>query len=338
MAELPSIQYSEEWEDTQRARFDQILGRDVSNLLREASTEFNFLELKNKLETVREHVQTLAENYDYWAQLADQRRNILNQSLDDMITQFNAMDAFDPKTNNAWDLRNSLIADFNTRYNSFYDSVINPLNAYLGKKAFAEEIAGKFGQEAAKELKEIRRVKKEIEKVQVDVKEAAEVSGDVASSAHSGSFAEQAREHKDASLRWLKGLAIVAVVGLVVAVTVIYDIIRELRDDRYVANAEAYIFKLALLAFVYFGMRFFIKNYSAHQHLYVVNKHRANALKSMEAFRTSAVEDRAKDEILLAAVGAAYAQQETGFITTKEGAGSDDGDILEVIRSAIRNK
>jgi hypothetical protein len=48
--------------------------------------------------------------------------------------------------------------------------------------------------------------------------------------------------------------------------------------------------------------------------------------------------ESSKDSILLAAVAAAFAQQETGFITTKEGAGSDDGDIMNIVQGALKNK
>jgi hypothetical protein len=329
-------EYANEWEETQKNRFDTLLNYDLRVLLRESSTEFNFLEIKPRVLAVVEQVRTLSEHFEFWAELSDQKRVVVNSALDDMITHFSKMADFDPKQNNAWDQRSSLIVDFTNRYNAFYEGLTSPLDAFLGRAAYSEEIAGKFGQEAKKELAEIRRVKKEIEKVEVDVKEAASVAGNVASTAHSAAFSEQAIEHKNTASRWLKALLVASLVVTGLAVTVLYDIVNELRDSTYQAGAEAYIFKVALLALLYFGMRFLIKNYSAHEHLYITNIHRANVLKSMEAFRDSAIEDGAKDSILLAAVGSAYSLQETGFITTKEGAGSDDGDILNIVNTALK--
>jgi hypothetical protein len=335
MAKMPEPRYSEEWEVTQKARFDAILGRDLAKLLRESSQEFNFLEIKAKVEFVINQVDIISKNFDFWQQLSDSRQNALNSSLDDIKTAFGEMETFDPKQNNAWELRNSTVQSFSNRYNAFYDSVVSPLGSFLGKKAYSEELAGKFGQQAEQELAEIRRVKKEIEKVQVDVKEAAEIAGDIASSAHSAAFSEDAVKHATSADKWLKAVIIFGIVAMLLAITVLYDIFKELINDDYKSGGESYVIKIAILAFIYIGVRFTIKNFSAHQHLNIVNKHRANVLSSMEAFRTSAIDEPTKDAILLAGVGAAYSQQESGFITTKEGAGSDDGDVMSIVKSVV---
>jgi hypothetical protein len=327
--------YSKEWEDTQKTRFDRILKRDTSQLLRESSEEFNFLEIKTQVLYVIEQVKILSQNYEFWSQLSENKRVQLNTSLEDIVTIFDSLESFDPKQNGAWDLRNSLIIDFKNRYNAFYINVIEALSAYLGKRAYSEELSSKFGQEAEKELDEIRRVRKDIEKVQLDLKNAATVAGSGASSAHGKAFFDESVTHLKMADNWLKAVIASSALVLLLSLTVVYDIVKELGNDKFGANAEAYIFKLALLAFLYVILRFVTKNYSIHRHLNVINKHRANVLNSMEAFRTSAIGESPKDTILLSAVGAAYALQETGYITTKEGAGSDDGDILDVVKSAV---
>jgi hypothetical protein len=328
MAKMPEPRYSDDWEDTQKNRFDQILERDLSKLLRKSSTEFNFLELKVNVETIIEKVRLISKNFDFWQELSDNARIEVNNSFEDIIKAFDEMETFDPKQNNAWELRNNTVESFKTRYNNFYNSVVRSLGAFLGERAYSEKIAGKFGQEAQKELAEIRRIKN-------DVKEAAEIAGDVASSAHSKSFSDVAIEHAKSAKNWLCAVGTFGTIALLVAITILYDIFKELVDPRYKSGGESYIIKVAILAFLYIGIRFTIKNYSAHQHLNIVNRHRANVLASMEAFRTSAIDEATKDAILLAGVGAAYAQQETGFITTKEGAGSDDGDVMSIVKSVV---
>lgn len=336
MPTLPESKYSKQWEPTQTRRFDLILGTDPSTLLRESSTEFNFLEVKDKLTNIRDQVSTIAQTYDFWAELPDSKRNNLNSSLDDMITQFGSMQQFDPKQNNPWEIKNNIVENFNNRYNSFYEFVVVPLNGYLGRKAYSRELSSRLGQEAKKELEEIRRIKREIENVQVDVKDAAAVAGDIASAAHSASFGVQAGEHKGAAKQWLWGVFAVMTATLLITLTVVVDIIHELSDKNFAMSVEASLIKIAIIAFLYIVIRFNVKNYSAHQHLYIINKQRANVLQSMEAFRSSATSDSTKDAVLLAAIGSAFTQQETGFITTKEGAGSDDSDIMKVVETALK--
>jgi len=294
--------------------------------------------LKEKINYAVGTVKDLASNYDYWRTLSDSKRQSVLNALDDVINQFVEMETFDPKSANPWDQINNTVTNFNHRYNGFYEIVASPLQAFLGNKAYSKELSGQFGKQAKAGLAEIRRVKAEIEKVQQDVNQAAEAAGEIASVAYTASFASQADEHKISASSWLKGLIAGSILGLFLALTIIVELVRSIRDDGFSPGTESYVFKLSILAFIYLGLRFIIKNYSAHQHLYIVNKQRANTLATMEAFRTSALSDNAKDEILLAAVGAAYSQQQSGFITTKEGAGSDDSDILEVVRSAVRSR
>lgn len=335
MTPLPD-KYSKEWEQTQIQRFDLILDRDLSSLLRETSTEFNFLEIKEQLVNVRDQVFTIVQDYTFWIELPENKRRNLNASLDDMNVVFVSMEMFDPKQNSAWELRNHIIQDFNNRYNSFYDQVVVPLNVYLGRKAYSKELTSKFGQEAKKELGEIRRVKKEIESLQTEVGRAAAIAGDVASAAHAISFGEQAIEHKRFAKLWLWAVIIAMAVSLGISTLVVIDIVNELTDTKTNFDVRSGTIKLTILAFFYLIIRFTTKNYYAHRHQYIINKQRANALQSVEAFRSSAVGDGTKDTVLLAAVGAAYSHQETGYISTKEGAGSDDSNLIRVIESTIK--
>lgn len=338
MPKAHKVDYADQWEVSAVERFDKVIQVDLNPLLRTNSPEFTFAPLKDKVNFVISTVIDLATNYDYWQFLSDSRRQAVLNTLDDMIVQFEEMRNFDPKVSNPWERVQNTIANFNNRYNGFYDTLASPLQGFLGKKAFSQELAGEYGKQAKEGLTEIRRIKSEIEKVQQTVNQAAEAAGDIASTAYTASFAEQATEHRQAAKKWLVALIVGSVLGALLGITVIIELVHSLNDDHYNPGTEAYIFKLSIIALIYFGLRFLIRNYSAHQHLYVINKQRANALATMEAFRTSAISENAKDEILLAAVAAAYSQQESGFITTREGAGSDDGDILEVIRSAARNK
>jgi hypothetical protein len=332
------VTYADQWEVSAVERFDKIIQVDLNILLRVNSPEFSFSTLKDKVEYVISTVMELASNYDYWQYLSDNKRQSVLTVLDDIIIQFNEMKGFDPKSPNPWELVQQTILNFNNRYNGFYDILAIPLQGYLGKKAYTRELAGEYGRQAKEGLAEIRRIKTEIEQAQQSVNQAAEAAGNVASTAYTTSFAEQAYEHKRSAKNWFIALIMGSIIGVLLALTIIYELVRNLEDESYTTESEAYILKLSILAFLYFGLRFLIRNYSANQHLYVINKQRANSLATMEAFRTSAINESAKDEILLAAVSTAYSHQESGFITTREGAGSDDGDILEVVRSAIRNK
>ncbi len=323
-----------DWEQPQLDRFNRVTERDIPILLRASSTEYNFSEIKDKAVKVIESVGLLKENFEFWAQLPQQNRDEINTKIDQISTIFDQMQGFDPKTDNAWGQRNDLVQQFEGQYREIYSYLIERINSYLGQKAYSQELSSKFGKEAKTELAEIRKVRREIEKSYKEVQEAATIAGDVASTATAKSFDDQAAEHKEDAKKWFKGIIGFAFISIIIALTVTYQVIREILSKKTIVdNAEASLFKLAIIAFLYLGFRFLFKNYSAHKHLYTTNKHRANVLKAMEAFRTSATDDPTKNSVLLAAVGAAFSFGETGFITTKEGAG-DDGDIMDIVKLA----
>jgi hypothetical protein len=324
------------WEQNQLDRYDRIIERDLGKLLREGSTEFNFLEIRRKVELTQQAVAQLKENYDFWEQLPEVSRNEINSKIDQIAEVFDRMESFDPKQNNAWSERNGVISVFESQYRELYSFLVEKVNAYLGQKAYAKELSSKFGKEAKTELAEIRKYKREIEKIKADVQQAETIAGDVASTAIARNFDKQAEEHQTTARNWMKATigsgAIVGIITLVFSLNIVlnWENLNQLLDNTAVLTVKLVIVGIALIA-----LRFCIKNYSANRHLYVINKHRANVLKAMEAFRTSAIEDAAKDAVLLSAVGAAFGQMETGFITTKEGAGPHNDEIAPELISAI---
>lgn len=324
------------WEKSQIDRFNRITGRNLSNMLRESSTEFNFLETKPKVKQAIEAVELLNDNYDFWEHLPEHNRTDINNKLDQVADVFDQMERFDPKQNNAWTERNGLIARFEAQYRELYAYLIEKMNSYLGAKAYSKELSSKFGQEAKIELAEIRKYKKEIEKIKSDVQNAQTIAGDVASTATAISFDTQADEHNEASKNWMHAVigsgSIVGAIALIFSLNIVFEweSLNNLLDNGAVLTIKLVILGIALIA-----LRFSIKNYSANKHLYVINKHRANVLKGMEAFRTSAVSDETKDAVLLSAVGSAFGHVESGFITTKEGAGSTSDELSPELLAAI---
>ncbi len=338
MSEQINSKYAPEWEDTYIRIFNAILSRDIPVLLRESSPEFNFLEIKDKIIAITGQVKTISQVYDFWLQLPQRKREELTSTLNDMVKQFDIMEQFDPKQGDAWNSRNQIIQNFISRYNDFYNQITTPFDGYLGRKAYSKELTSEFGKQAKQELDEIKRVKKEIENTQKIVNEAASIASNTASAAYSVSFGSQAAYHKKIASNWLIATIFIMVIAMVITIVVVLDIIQQIGDINASSNPEASILKAVVLTFLYLGIRFTSKNYSAHQHQYIINIQRSNVLQSMDAFRSNASDEPTKDAVLLAAVGAAYSQQETGFITTKEGAGADSNNIMDVINGLLKKK
>jgi hypothetical protein len=314
------------WDQAQLDKLNNIKDCNIGSLLREGS-EFNFLDIKEKVQFTISVIERLLDNYEFWQQLPEVDKVDINNKVDQIIQVFEKMSGFDSKRDNAWSERAGIISSFESQYKQFYSYLVEKLNSFLGQKAYSQELSSKFGEEAKIDLAEIRKYKKEIEKIKIDVQNAQTISGDIASTVTANFFDSQAEIYKELAKRWL--IAVICSGVVVFIISVIFSLSATVKInnlDAILNNSATLAVHIIILSITLISLKFSIKNYSANQHLYVVNKHRANVLKSMEAFRTSAASDESKDTVLISAVNAAFGHIETGLISTKEGAGSSGGD------------
>ena len=73
--------------------------------------------------------------------------------------------------------------------------------------------------------------------------------------------------------------------------------------------------RAVLISFTFYILHQCSKNYHAHQHLFVVNKHRQNALGTFEAFIDAAQDSSVKDAVLLQATKAIFEPTISGYIS-----------------------
>ena len=91
--------------------------------------------------------------------------------------------------------------------------------------------------------------------------------------------------------------------------------------------AKVILFSLLLSALVWAG-----RVYRSHQHNFVVNQHRQNALASFETFAEAAKDDQTKSAVLLQATNCIFAPQTSGYAdSSAEATGSPQ--VMEIIRN-----
>ena len=94
------------------------------------------------------------------------------------------------------------------------------------------------------------------------------------------------------------------------------------------------LIRLLILSLLYFGMVWSSKNYLAHRHNVVVNKHRANALKTFQSFVEGAEGDsQTKNAVLIQATTAVFSPQKSGFLR-KESDTQAPNRIIEILQNA----
>lgn len=335
MASKSEVGVDKRWEANYQEWFSRLTEINVDSLLRADAPEYNFNEISPQVTSVISSLKELSYNYDFWSILPEKHRNDITQKITQILSIFDEIKSFNPQQDNAWSQRTGLVQRFNNEYRELYDNLIDKLHAYLGNKAYSKELDTDFGRQAKKELDQIRSIKTEIDEVHQSVKDAASIASDTASTATSQFFDVEAKSHDSAARKWFWGvaasIAVVGVISLIFSLSLLKDITNEVQE----INSTYLTIKIVILGISLLVLRFTTRNYNANMHLAVVNKHRSNVLKSIEAHRTTAVENATKDAVLSAGVATAFSQSETGYISTKEGAGSDTSDPAGYLRDII---
>lgn len=136
----------------------------------------------------------------------------------------------------------------------------------------------------------------------------------------------QGYEYKARRWLWITGLAAILAVAYSLAVVLwVHQIGQNDSSSQIYAKLVTKI--LAVFPAIYL-VRIFQRNYNAFMHLATINRHKAQALKTLKAYLSDpAITPEARVEILKEANHYVFDTGETGFITTKEGAGSSGPEL-----------
>lgn len=146
-------------------------------------------------------------------------------------------------------------------------------------------------------------------------------------------FRAMARLHRAGAAKWLRcsaAIAAIVVIFLLVLAAVNWPIEHTPRTGFDIAR----FFTVRALCAVagYYLLNLAVRNYRAHQHNEVINRHREKALQTFENFYKGSKDDRVKDAVLLQASTAVFSAHSTGFL------GGDEvvtqGAIIDAIKLA----
>lgn len=161
-------------------------------------------------------------------------------------------------------------------------------------------------------------------------------SGATALVAYSVTFAASADKHNANAIK-MQWCYVISVFALLVMVALVfflnlsdYDFFKAhiASDIQYNLSLAVFGLKAVLIFFFFQIVQFFRKNYNAEKHLEEVYRHRSDVLQSLHAVYNTIDDKVEKDKLLSAAALFAYERGETGYITTKEGAGSGETEGL----------
>jgi uncharacterized membrane protein len=220
----------------------------------------------------------------------------------------------------------------------YYDYFADIIAKYISWKIYKESNLKILGEKVSLLSSQIKTSQSNLD----DLSRLAQLtSGATALAAYSKTFSKSADRHRGLSDN-LKIWYIISIICLLFVVGFVFFLnlsdysffkTHLAEDARYNFFLMVLILKIILVFFFFQIIQFFRKNYNAEKHLEEVYRHRSDVLQSLHAVYNSIDDKSEKDKLLSAAALFAYERGETGYITTKEGAGSND--ITESLLSKI---
>ena len=261
--------------------------------------------------------------------------NAFNRQLDQAVSIFNQIKTFNPATGNPVNQRNTLLNQLENQFDSYHSAALPILIAGLLNTNDLSIERTKLN-EGLKELeKEKEKVKIESEKYLNEIKDvlskARQAAVEVGVAQHNMIFKEEADEHKKLSENWLKRTVVVLIAITLLGIGLLFI---KPSDEGTHFLIHFTVTKIVILTVMFYALAICTRNYKAHKHNSILNKHRQNALNTFETFSKAAGTDlQTKNAVLLEATHTIFSNQQTGYINT-DGESDSPNKIIEIIKSS----
>lgn len=322
------------------AALKALVNINPKDLTREAElgTKLSFTEALPSIERIiglYKRIETISFDTVSYEALAG-----VNSGATDALNLFKSIQEFNPQQGpNPNEARKRIIDAARDQYGAHYARV-SPVLAFANQK---EANFNELEQKARAALDSVNKLAAEITKKGKDLGNSAEgilnnlqeTAAKLGAGQHSISFKLQSDEHKIVARVWL-GITIFAVAAGMYAVWYFFLGPMKVDVEKLTTGQAIYLVasRLMLFSIISFIIYWAAKNHGAHQHNYVINKHRQNALSTFQTFVEAAGSDQSvKNAVLLQAGHAIYGQQCTGY---SEGVSAPATPInfIEVVKNA----
>lgn len=259
----------------------------------------------------------------------------LHAQINDVISRFDQFKAFDPTTGNSAQQRNNLIQQLENQY-PVYFATVSPIltammldgNDFTVQQAKYDQIIKELENKLLEDSKKSEEYLSKMDNVLSSAQDAAAKSG-VAK--YSNLFEKEAIDHEKKAKTWL--ILTLSVIGaIVLAASLLIEFFPE--ESAKTGEIVQYtVSKIVILSALFFVLSIFNRNYKAHKHNAVLNKHRQNALSTFETFSNASGSDvQTKNAVLMEATRTIFSNQQTGYLHTNETEASNK--IVEIIKGA----
>lgn len=323
-------------EEAQQA-IEQIQGIDPKSVTRESALgPFALTEAVQPLQRLVRLFQQIPTAFI--SELPDQQAAGLRDYAFSVLSQIRELDEFDPKTLESPAARQQQLIDSLT---NSYDTIFNGIWHHIGYLSSRQRDFAAMEIEARAAIEAVRRESAALEASLQEKSESAEniLNGIKAVAAETGvsqqaiHFSTESGLHETEAEKWQKRTLIVVGIIIVYGIAALF-----LHKIPIIAPANVYesvqltVSKLAIFAVLFYALTLSAKNFLAHKHSQVVNKHRQNALATYKAIADAAHDTAGRDIVLSHAADCIFSPQDTGYLPNRRAEASAEGaPILQLL-------
>ncbi|KOY84700.1 hypothetical protein AD998_19925 [bacterium 336/3] len=258
----------------------------------------------------------------------------INDSINSIHSAFNHMLTFSVEKNssNITQNRRNISNTLQSGYKDLFNTVL-PIITYF-KKLDELELQAKLNdiQKVYDDL--ILREQEVEQKIKEILDKATQASSQVGVAVYADLFKTEAENHDKSSklwLNWLKGMILI-IIGWGVGA---FFINPENNDTSKIFQYT--VSKIIITSGLFYALSLITKNYKAHVHNHIVNRHKHNSLKTFETFVKGAGDDvQTKNAVLLSATQSIFTAQPTGY--SNQEADNDSVKIIEMLKTTPTGK
>lgn len=308
-------------------RLQGILGFNIDkDLIRteDLGNQLNFIECKEFFDKIM-NISTELKDGDI-KDLPFNKIDVLAGQTNVILKKFNEIKNFDPKTQSG--NREGLITQISDSYENYYLQTFEILNFVKLNKFKLSDIESDVKSKLTVMTNMLKEADQKLNEINEILNKSKQAAGKIGVAKYSTYFSEEAGDHDLVSKRWFCAVISMGALTAVWGIFLLFWIRTELTTGEAIQYSIA---KFIVLSVLFYGLVWTTKNYNAHRHNSIVNKHRSNSLNSFETFVKSTDDPATKDAVLLQATQSIFSPQSSGY-DSKDGESDPSNKFIEILR------
>lgn len=259
--------------------------------------------------------------------------------LGEIQRMFTKIKEFSIMSSNPLDERTSIISEFLVIYDQFLAHSLHLLSMRFVQDNELSEQRNEFQKILTNLELEVDRTKKTsleyLSEIQGLLSNAKQASLEIGISNYQSIFLEESEYHKSESRKWIIGIFVLLVVIIILGISFLFLPILNTQTHFLIQFTMT---KIIVISVLFYSLSICTRNFKAHKHNSVLNKHRQNALRTFEVFTKAAGSDvQTKNAVLLEVTRTIFSTQQTGYLMS-ESESENPNRIVEIIKSSASEK